>query len=280
MSYLEICAEDNTRSSIGNFCNSSLDNSPLFYGCTQLADRHVSCSEGFGSESGSSNSGQSPSISNIDINVGDVQGRAPEGKQFLVCHYLKGAFNKIKPVPKYDNIWSVDIVLDYLSLFLPVDEIDLKELTLKLVMLIALTTGQRSQTLPFVDISEQSLQRNETYLNFALTEHLNQDKRGKVFANVCLYRYHVKVHCVYETLNYYITTTVKLKNSTKLLVSFIKPHGAVTSSAIGRWIKIVLGQAGIDTRRFSGYTTRCASTGKALLSVSTDVRNSSHCWLD
>ena len=51
----------------------------------------------------------------------------------------------------------------------------------------------------------------------------------------------------------------------------IKPHRAVTSSTIGRWIKIVLGQAGIDTERFSGHSTRCASTSKALLSVSTDV---------
>ena len=45
----------------------------------------------------------------------------------------------------------------------------------------------------------------------------------------------------------------------------------MTSSTIGRWIKIVLGQAGIDTERFSGHSTRCASTSKALLSVSTDV---------
>ena len=57
-------------------------------------------------------------------------------------------------------------------------------------------------------------------------------------------------------------TTEKLRNSTKLLVSFIKPRRAVTSSTIGRWIKIVLGQVGIDTGRFSGHSTRCASTRK------------------
>ena len=46
-------------------------------------------------------------VSNIDINVGDVQDHTPVGKHFLVCHYLKGVFNKIKPVPKYNTIWSV-----------------------------------------------------------------------------------------------------------------------------------------------------------------------------
>ena len=129
-------------------------------------------------------------VSNIDITVRDVQDRTPVGKHFLVCRYLKGVFNKTKPVPKYNNIWSVDTVLDYLSLFWPLDEISLKELTLKLVMLIALTTGQRCQTLTFLNISEQYMQKNEKCFNFALTEH------------VCLYKYPVQELCVYETLSY------------------------------------------------------------------------------
>ena len=40
-----------------------MDNSTLFHDCTQVDDRHASCFEGFGSESGSSNFGQSPSPS-------------------------------------------------------------------------------------------------------------------------------------------------------------------------------------------------------------------------
>ena len=120
-------------------------------------------------------------VSNIGINFGDVQDHTPVGKHFLVCRYLKGVFHKIKPVPKYNNIWSVDTVLDYLSFFWPLDEISLKELTLNLVMLIALTTGQRCQTLTFLDISERYMQKNEKCFNFALTDRLKQDKSGKVF---------------------------------------------------------------------------------------------------
>ena len=126
-------------------------------------------------------------------------------------------------MPKYNNIWSVDTVLDYLSLFWPLQEINLKELTLKLVMLIALTTGQRCQTLSFLDTSEQYMQKNDTCLNFALTEHLKKDKPGKVFGNVRLYKYLVRELCVYETLDYYLRAAEKLRNSSKLLVSYIKP---------------------------------------------------------
>ena len=93
-------------------------------------------------------------VSNIDMNDSVSPNHTPVGKHFLVCRYLKGVFNKLKPVPKYNNIWPVDTVLDFLSLFWPLDQISLKELTLKLVMLIALTTGQRCQTLTFLDTSE------------------------------------------------------------------------------------------------------------------------------
>ena len=219
-------------------------------------------------------------VSNIDMADSDNPDHTPVGKHFLVCRYLKGVFNKLKPVPKYNNIWSVDTVLDYLRLFWPLDEINLKELTLKLVMLFALTTGQRCQTLTFLDISERYMQRSEECFNFALTEHLKQDKPGKVFGNVRLYKYPVKELCVYETLDFYLRATEKLRNSSKLLVSYIKPHGAVTPSTIGRWIKTLLGQAGIDTEIFSGHSTRCASTSKALISVSTDVILATAGWTE
>ena len=68
------------------------------------------------------------------------------------------------------------------------------------------------------------MQKDEKFFNFALTEHLKQDKPGKVFGNVCFYKYPVQELCVYVTLSYYIKATEKLRNSTKLLVSFIKPH--------------------------------------------------------
>ena len=76
---------------------------------------------------------------------------------------------------------------------------------------------------------------------------------------------------MYETLNYYLKATENLRNSTRLLVSYIKPYGAVASSTIGRWIKTMLGQAGIDAELFSAHSTRCASPSKGITSVSTDV---------
>ena len=63
-------------------------------------------------------------VSSIDMADSDTPDHTPVGKHFLVCRYLQGVFNKLKPVPKYSNIWSVDPVLDYLRLFWPLDEIN------------------------------------------------------------------------------------------------------------------------------------------------------------
>ena len=219
-------------------------------------------------------------VSNIHKNNSDAPDHTPVGKHFLVCRYLKGVFNKLMPVPKYNNIWSVNTVPDYLSLFWRFHEINLKEFTLNLVMLIALTSGQRCQTLTFLDTTEQYMQKNDTCFNFALTEHLKQDKHGNVFGNVRLYKYPVGELYVYETLYYYLRATEKLRNSSKLLVSYIKLYKAVTSSIIGRWIKPLLQQAGVDTEVFSGHSTSCASTSKALMPVFTDVILATADWTE
>ena len=78
------------------------------------------------------------------------------------------------------------------------------------------------------------MQKNDTCFNFALTEHFKQDKPGKVFGNVRLYMYPVRELSISETLYYYLRATEKLRNSSKLLVSYIKLYKAVTSSIIGR----------------------------------------------
>ena len=47
----------------------------------------------------------------------------------------------------YKEIWDVQVVLNHLGTFHPVDTLTLKQLTYKLVMLLLLVTGQRSQTI-------------------------------------------------------------------------------------------------------------------------------------
>ena len=130
-------------------------------------------------------------------------------------------------------------------------------------MLIVLTTGQRCQTLTYMDILENYMTMNDQYFSFALTDYVKKDRPGSVLGNVALYIYPEKKFCVYETLQAYLQETRLCRSSQRLLVSYIKPFKAVTSATNGRWIKTVLTQAGIDTNVFTAHSKRSASTSKA-----------------
>jgi len=55
-------------------------------------------------------------------------------------------------LPRYASVWDVNIVLKYLKQ-ISNDEMSLKDITLKLTMLLAVLTGQRCQTIHLLDIS-------------------------------------------------------------------------------------------------------------------------------
>ena len=112
-------------------------------------------------------------------------------------------------------------MLDYLFALWPLSKLSLKELSFKLVLLVALTTGQRCHTLTVMDVAGEYMVKSADCYTFGLTEHIKQDRPGRVFGNLCLYKYHVQELCVYGTLECYLNVTAKLRSSTRLFVSYI-----------------------------------------------------------
>ena len=194
------------------------------------------------------------------------------GKHPLVCRYIKGVFQEKPPTPKFSEIWPVDQVLQALEQANPLKGLHLKDLTLKLTMLVALVTGQRCQTLSYLDISNKHMIKFPRYFSFALTGHVKQNRPGQMFTNVRLFKYPMnKNRCVYTTLEHYLKVTESLRKSSQLLVSYVKPHDKVCSSTIGRWLKTSLAQAGIDIHVYQAHSTRSASTSKAAGSLPVDA---------
>lgn len=65
----------------------------------------------------------------------------------LVSRFMSGLFNQKPALPRYTEAWTPQIVLNYLKNFSAVDSMPLKQLTLKLLMLMALLSAKRTQTL-------------------------------------------------------------------------------------------------------------------------------------
>ncbi len=70
--------------------------------------------------------------------------------------------------------------------------------------------------------------------------------------------------CPVTTLRAYVARTLPLRAAeTKLFIATIKPHKAVTSSTIARWLKKLLEVAGIDVSTFKAHLVRGASASTA-----------------
>ena len=191
----------------------------------------------------------------------------PVGQHHLVIRFLKGVFESRPAMPRYTAVWDVNQVLDYLKTLSPVNEISLKSLTLKLIMLLALVTAQRGQSLLFLNVD--SMIDSGSSIVFRLQEHVKQSKPGSKGMVIELKSFTDPRLCVVTTLKEYLTRTKFVREThsySQLLLSYVKPHSPVSRDTISRWVKFVLQSSGIDVNIFKPHSTRSASTSKAKLS--------------
>jgi len=143
------------------------------------------------------------------------------------------------------------------------DVISLRDLSYKLVTLIALCTGQRCQTLSVLKLSDMNIINGIVY--FRVSELLKQSRPGVHLKPLELKPFPLDEKlCVVKSLEVYIHRTAHLRDSTEnLFITYIKPHGKASKDTIARWIKTVLSLSGIDISVFKAHSIRSASTSAA-----------------
>ena len=126
----------------------------------------------------------------------------------------------------------------------PASTLALKGLTYKLVMLIALVSAQRGQTIHLLNI--KNMTKTESSYSFTITELTKTKKPGHKADIITLMAFTPDIRlCVYHCLEEYIQRTDKLRSDDgQLLISFNKPHNKVSRETVRRWIKNVMILAG------------------------------------
>jgi len=129
------------------------------------------------------------------------------GEHPLVLRCMKGIFELKPAMPKYTEIWDVNIVLGYLRTFESVKSLSFKELNLNLTMLLCLTTGQGGQTTNKMDVVQEM---NGRY-RITICDKLKQSKPGRHLEPIDLFAYpHDKKLCVVEHVKKYLHRTEQL----------------------------------------------------------------------
>ena len=183
------------------------------------------------------------------------------GKIDIIQRFFKGVFEQ---KPTHTGIskvttWDPKIVLDYLEMFSPNTDITLKELTLKVTMLLALLSGQRCQTILCLDLNNMLIE--DSKCTFFITKLLKHSIKGRHQKPLQFEAFTLNSNiCIVNALKSYISRTQTLrKTETQLLISFNKPHKAVSGDTIKRWLKEVLKKAGVNAN-YSAHSTRASST--------------------
>ena len=173
---------------------------------------------------------------------------------------MKGIFNLRPALPRQYAVWDPDVVLDYLS-NLEYD-LPLKDLSGKLVILLCLLSGQRDQTVQASNIKDMLLERGKC--TFFIKRPMKTTKPGFNQSPIAFSEYssNSKI-CIVTTINHYLEITKDLRITDQLIISYKKPHKAVTTSTISRWCKVILEKTGIDIDKYSLDSTRSVSSSKA-----------------
>ena len=138
-----------------------------------------------------------------------------------------------------------------------------KILTLKLTMLLALTSAGRAHEITFLD--KNFLVKHHTKYVFFFNKPTKVSKPGKPRPPLKFPHFTEDLNmCVCHHIDLYLTRSAPWrKGQGQLLLSHINPHNAVTTSTVSRWVVEVLKLSGVDTETFKGHSTRSASSSKA-----------------
>ena len=179
-------------------------------------------------------------------------------------------FYKTRPcLPRYQTTWDVGVVLRFIAQWHPKESLTLKQLTLKTVMLVALTSSDRAQTLHALRTDQ--IDNTEDGLVFVIYSPLKHTRPGSPATTVTCVEWDAPELNVAQYVLYYMQRTLKFrrkawriheKDEKQLFLSH-RTGKPVLKASISRWLREVMELAGIDVSTFAPHSTRGASISEA-----------------
>jgi len=193
---------------------------------------------------------------------------SPIGSHPLVRQLFKGVYNTRPPQPRYAHTWDVNIVLTYIKQLGENQDLSLRQLSMKLVMLMSLTSASRTSELQALDLRFRQYKPKGVVFKLASLTKKRQLGAPLKECSFASFAEDPRL-CVVQCLKQYETITQPFRAITPekaalLFISYVKPHRPVTTQRLAHWIKDLLKEAGVDTAVFKAHSVRGASTSAAL----------------
>jgi hypothetical protein len=142
------------------------------------------------------------------------------GKHFLVKRFMRCVFILRQALPRCKVTWDASKVLDYLN---TASVNNLKQLTLTVVMLLYLLSGQKLQSLHCVDIRNIVFSTHHVKIRFG--NLLKQSRPNYHLKELIFKEYTDKRLCIVSLLKLYLNDIKHLRNTeTGLFIGFCRPY--------------------------------------------------------
>jgi hypothetical protein len=200
-----------------------------------------------------------PQIPNPSGGLTDV------GKHPRVCELLAGISKERPPKAKYGETWDVTKVIDTFRSKGPNEDLSLKEISLKLVMLISLTSLNRGMETHRLTLEGMNISSDKVV--FEIGGIVKHSKQGKPNPPCIIHSFaQDTLVCPKACLEAYLNATKLLRESSDkgpLFISYAKPHKPVGRDTLRRWMVLSIEGAGVDSDRFKPHSVRGAAGTKA-----------------
>jgi len=108
------------------------------------------------------------------------------------------------------------------------------------------------------DLSHLSMKNVKSRASFTPTNLAKQSRMTPLLPTLSISLFRDGLFCPVKCLRHYLTTTSQFRQKEGLFLAIAKPHQAVVSSTIARWLKFILVSAGVDTTIFTAHSTEGA----------------------
>ena len=181
---------------------------------------------------------------------------------------MKGLYNQQPPSHRYVRMWDPADILDKFQEepWVTTTDMELKSVSMKVVMLILLTTSKRGQIIPALDLDNMIESEDSFHFQIPCTQ-LKEGRPGYKPKLIKLSKFSDQNICVVYHLKEYLRRTQEIRGEVRqVFVTAKKPHTChrpVSRDTVSRRVKETLKRCGVDTTEFAAGSTRAASSSKA-----------------
>ena len=166
------------------------------------------------------------------------------GSHPFISRLIKGIFNLRPPYPRYVQMWDVSVVLHYLKFLSPAPLLSMKNLTLKLVMLMALVSPSRANLLHKVDLRFRVFKRDGVLFTLPSVRKSSRVTSPPIDITFPAFPQDCRL-CVVNYLKTYERKTKSFRqvckdNPDSHFLSYYCPHRPIASTTVSHWLKYVL----------------------------------------